>query len=141
MIARHLPVLQIVVPLIAAPLCVLLRGARTTWAFALGVSWTTFGISVALLTRVLQDGVLRYELGGWAVPWGIEYRVDALSAFVLLFVSFIGALVLTYAPRSVAQEIPESRHYLFYATYLLCLTGLLGLSSADVAKLREEGVV
>ena len=26
-------------------------------------------------------------LGGWAPPWGIEYRVDLLNAFVLMLVS------------------------------------------------------
>ena len=30
-------------------------------------------------------------------------------------------------PASVDAEIPISKHYLFYATYLLCLTGLLGI--------------
>ena len=46
---------------------------------------------------------------------------------MLLFVSGIGAVVLTYAPRSLAREIPRDRHYLFCAAYLLCLTGLLGI--------------
>jgi multicomponent Na+:H+ antiporter subunit D len=125
---QHLPILQIVVPLLAAPLCVLLRRPRLVYTLALGAGWATFGVSVALLVRVLEVGSLSYMLGGWAAPWGIEYRVDALNAFVLLFVSGIGALVLTYAPRSVEREIPLARHYLFYATYLLCVTGLLGIA-------------
>ena len=66
-------------------------------------------------------------MGGWVAPWGIEYRVDTLSAFVLLFVSGIGATVLSYAPLSVDREIPRNLHYLFYTEYLLCLTGLLGI--------------
>lgn len=125
---EQLPVLQIVLPMIAAPICVLLRRRSLVLPFAQAVAWATFGISVALLGRVLDEGVIRYALGGWPVPWGIEYRVDALSSFVLLFVSGIGAIVLTYAPRSLSAEIPESRHYLFCAAYLLCLTGLLGIA-------------
>jgi multicomponent Na+:H+ antiporter subunit D len=127
-IQEHLPILQIILPLMAAPLCVLLRRPNLSLAFSMIVAWTTFGLAVAILIRVLEVGVLRYGLGGWAAPWGIEYRVDALSAFVLLFVSAVGAIVLTYAPRSIAREIPKDRHYLFCAVYLLCLTGLLGIT-------------
>jgi len=125
---EHLPALQIVIPLISAPLCVVLRRRRAAYLVALAVSWGAFAIAVALLREVLRLGVVSYAMGGWAAPWGIEYRIDMLGAFVLLFVSGIGALVLSYAPPSVAREIPEDRHYLFYATYMLCLTGLLGIS-------------
>ena len=128
MIQHHLPVLQVVVPLLAAPLCVILRRRGLVLGFAIAVCWLTFGLSIELLRQVLELGVVRYELGGWSVPWGIEYRVDALSAFVLLFVSGIGALVLTYAPRSLVAEVPAGRQYLFCAIYLLCLTGLLGIA-------------
>ena len=128
MIQQNLPVLQIIVPLIAAPLCVLLRRRSLVIGFTIGICWLVFGMSLALLERVLTDGVIQYQLGGWAAPWGIEYRIDLLSGFVLLFVSAIGALVMTYSPRSIASEIPEGRHYLFCTVYLLCLTGLLGIA-------------
>ncbi|MCG8469203.1 MAG: monovalent cation/H+ antiporter subunit D family protein [Gemmatimonadetes bacterium] len=124
----QLPPLQIVIPLVAAPICVLLRNRVVTLGFAIAVCWATFGVSVALLDRVLASGAIVYEMGGWAAPWGIEYRIDALNAFVLLFVSGIGAIVLTFAPRSMGDEIPASRQYLFCAVYLLCLTGLLGIA-------------
>ncbi len=128
MMGGHLPVLQVIIPLIAAPLCIILRRRALVLPFAIGVCWVTFAASVALLGDVLATGTITYELGGWSAPWGIEYRVDALSAFLLLFVSGLGALVLTYAPRSLADEIPASRHYLFCTLYLLCLTGLLGIA-------------
>ena len=127
MIEEHLPILQIIVPLMAAPLCLLLRRKTVVLGFSLAVCWSVFALAVLLLWRVLEAGVIRYELGGWSAPWGIEYRVDALSAFVLLFVSGIGAIVLSFGPRSLAREIPGDRQYLFCATYLLCLTGLLGI--------------
>ena len=127
-IQAQLPVLQVVIPLLAAPLCIILRRRSLVLPFATGVCWLTFLVSVFLLGDVLEAGVISYELGGWAAPWGIEYRVDALAAFVLLFVSGIAALVLTWAPRSLNDEIPASRHYLFCTLYLLCVTGLLGIA-------------
>ena len=127
MIAAHYPVLQIVIPLIAAPLCVLVRRGTWSWLLAVAASWICLYISVQLLLQVMASGPISYELGGWAAPWGIEYRVDSVNAFVLLIVSSISAIAAPYAYRSVIQEIPDERHYLFYSAYLLCLTGLLGI--------------
>ena len=130
MIALHLPALQVVIPLIASPLCVLLRRGALAWALTLVVSWLTFGIAAMLLTRVLAQypEPVSYALGGWLAPWGIEYRIDAVNAFVLLLVSAISAVVLPYARESVAHEVPARQHHLFYTLYLLCLTGLLGIT-------------
>jgi len=127
-IAQHFPALQVVVPLIAAPLCVLLRGARLAWAIALGVSWFMVYVAGSLLARALDEGVISYALGSWEPPWGIEYRVDPLNAFLLVLVSLVGALVISYSRESVDHEVRREQHYLFYAAYLLCLAGLLGIA-------------
>ena len=127
MIATHLPALQIVLPLIAAPLCLLLRRGALAWALSLIVSLAALVIAAMLLAQVLDSGPISYELGGWEPPWGIEYRVDVLNAFVLLIVAAVGAVTLPYARRSVAQEVPESMQGGFYTALLLCLTGLLGV--------------
>ena len=71
---------------------------------------------------------MTYHLGGWAAPWGIEYRIDTLSVYMLLIVSGIGAAVITYSPLSISREIEREQHHLFYSAYLLCLTGLLGIT-------------
>ncbi len=85
-------------------------------------------VSTLLLLRVLADGPISYHLGSWPPPWGIEYRVDVANAFVLLLVTFINAVILPYARRSVAREIPEDRVAWFYAAYLLSFAGLLGIA-------------
>ncbi len=127
MIEQHLPVLIVVLPLIAAPLCVFLFNRTLVYLFALAACWTTFGMSVFLLAKVLQTGPFSYELGNWPAPYGIEYVVDYFSSFVMMFVAGIGAIVLTYAPRSLNDEIEPSRHYLVHPMYLLCMTGMLGI--------------
>ncbi len=127
MIESQLPILLIVMPLFAAPLCVLLGHRKLAYLLALVVTWCTFAISVALMAKVNASGPIHYDLGNWKPPYGIEYVVDLLSGFVMLFVSGMGAIVMTYAPPTVDKEIAKSKHALFYATYLLCLTGLLGI--------------
>ena len=128
MIAAQLPALQVIITLIAAPTCLVLRNARAAWAIALLASWSAFLVAILLLDQVLAQGVISYKLGGWSPPWGIEYRIDALNAFVLLIVSGIGAVVIPFAARSVPRELPADRITLFYIAYLLCLTGLLGIT-------------
>ena len=128
MIAANLPVLQVVVPLVAAPLCVLLRHPGLVWVFATLTCWASFAISIALLVQIGAGGAISYELGGWAVPWGIEYRVDTVNVFVLLIVSGIAALVMPYARASVDAEVPREKHALFYTMMLLAVTGLLGIT-------------
>ncbi len=129
----HLPVLLIVVPLLAAPLCVLLRHRTLTWALSLLAAWSVLGMAVLLLLRVLDAGLISYELGGWAAPWGIELRIDTVNAYVLVLVALIGAVVLLYAPASIAAEIPLEQHHLFYTAYLLSFVGLLGIAATGDA--------
>ena len=45
----QLPALQVIVPLIAAPLCLLLRHRLLVYPFALAVAWGTFAMALALL--------------------------------------------------------------------------------------------
>lgn len=127
-LSQHLPILLVIVPLIAAPIAVLIRREFPVWTLALAVSWITFLIALALLTRVMDEGTIIYLLGDWATPWGIEYRIDEISALMAVIVTAIGAVVMPYARRSVLAEIPADRIYLFYAMVLLCLSGLLGIT-------------
>ena len=123
----QLPILLIVVPLIAAPLCVLIGNRKAVYAFSLVVAWATFAMALLLVNDVSVNGPIRYEIGGWSPNYGIEYVVDPLSGFVMTFITGIAAIVLTYAGPGMNREIPKSHQYLFCPMYLLCMTGLLGM--------------
>lgn len=123
----HLPILQVILPLLAAPLCLFLKRPKLVWLFACVVTALTFTISVLLVQQVTSTGAISYELGGWAPPWGIEYRIDALNAFVIMVVSGLSAVVLLAARTSLENELSSNRQTYFYALYLLSLTGMLGI--------------
>ena len=123
----HLPILQVIVPLMAAPLCLFLTRPRLVWLFAIFISGLAFLISSLLLQQVMTSGTIIYELGGWEAPWGIEYRIDQLNAFLLLIISAISTVVLFAADTSIRKEIPADRHTLFYILYLLSLAAMLGI--------------
>lgn len=128
MILLHeLPALQVVIPLVTAPLCMLVRRGKPAWLLALLATWAAFMVSTALLGDVIHMGPLSYAMGNWQPPMGIEYRVDTLNAFILFIITGIASICMLFALRSVEVEVAPEKQALFYCTYLLCLTGLLGI--------------
>lgn len=123
----HLPVLQVLLPLLAAPLCALLRSGRAAWVVFLAASAGSLACAILLLEKTTGGETVRYALGGWAPPAGIEYAVDAANAYVLVLVSLIAVVVAVYARRSIEAEIEPRRVYLYYTCLCLCLAGLLGI--------------
>lgn len=124
---NHISLLLVVIPLIAAPIVAILPNRRLPWLITLIITFVCAVLASIQLWSVLNSGAISYDLGGWAPPWGIEYRIDALNAFIALIVAAIAAITLPYALLSVEKEIPQHQIALFYSAFLLCLTGLLGI--------------
>ena len=111
----------------------LVERPRAAWGVALAAAWLSFAAAVVLAVQVNDTGTISYELGGWAPPWGIEYRIDTLGSYVLLIVTVIAALVMVAARESVAREVPESLIARFYAALMLAFAGLVGIvATGDV---------
>ena len=62
-IATHLPALQVVLPLLAAPLTVLLRRPGLAFLVAVAASWCALAIALALVLQVHGSGVISYPIG------------------------------------------------------------------------------
>jgi len=128
----HLPALQVVVPMLSAPLIVMLQPRGLAWAGATAATIVSFCIAVTLTLAVLDGQTLAYEMGGWPAPYGIALSVDALSALMLLVITGAGAAALLAAKPSIDQQIESQRQPMFYAAWLLALSGLVGIVvSAD----------
>lgn len=78
------------------------------------------------LFAVVSQGDLRYHLGGWPPPIGIEVVLDPLAAFMATLITGMGLVVMIYARPSLLQEVPD-RIVPLYALALLLLTGLTGI--------------
>lgn len=133
MLSYHLSALQVVIPLLAAPLCAIIRRPGITWLIALVVGIASSINSIAILLHINRFGEIVYSLGGWAAPFGIEYRIDSANALILLIISFIFLLGIIYAPASIKSEVPEQSRGWLYTAWILCFTGLSGITiSGDV---------
>ncbi|WP_282701807.1 monovalent cation/H+ antiporter subunit D family protein [Streptomyces sp. CC219B] len=124
----QLPALQVAVPLLCAPLCVLLRSRTVAWLLFLTAALSSLACAAWLTERVDEAGTLRYAMGDWQAPYGIEFVVNGFNTPVLLLVSLSAAVVAVYGRRSVADELDARRGTLLYACLCLCLAGLLGLA-------------
>ncbi len=130
--SQHLPALQVIVPLLSAPLVLLLRPRGLAWAASTAASLFAFAIAIVLALGVLDDRSFSYRMGGWPAPYGIELGVDAFSALVLLVVTGASTLALIAGRGGLDSEIGTERQPLFYAAWLLALAGLVGIPvSAD----------
>lgn len=125
--------LQVVLPLIAAPLCVLFGNKQVSWSIATIVTWGAFAIAILLFYQVHYHGPMRYAMGNWLPPVGIELKVNAVNSYILILVSAIGSVLMPFAYKSIQKELDEHKHAAFYATYLLCFTGLLGITITNDA--------
>ncbi len=122
---EQLPVLVVVVPLLTAPLLVLLRAPAAVRILSLLAAAASTAAAVTLALTV--EAPISYHLGGWPPPIGIEYRVTQATAFVLALVTTIATFSLLLGARGTRSEVTNGRTHLFYAAFLLCLAGLLGM--------------
>ncbi len=126
-ITPHLPALQVVVPILSAPIVLLLRPKGMAWAMTTVTSLMAFCIAIAIVSGVQQGQVFNYLMGSWSAPYGIELSIDSFSAIILLVVTGASALVLIGARRSIDAQIESHRQPFFYAAWLLVLSGLAGI--------------
>jgi multicomponent Na+:H+ antiporter subunit D len=124
----HLPVLIVVLPLAASVIVPLVALASVKSAFTVScLAFVAAAVASCLaLSHALAHGVLRYELGGWAPPWGIEYVVDPLSGGMAALISLVAVCVAVYAGPQVSGG-SGARSGMFHGLFLLLVAGLLGI--------------
>jgi len=130
MITEHFPILVIVIALVAA-YTTFLAGwidRRYCYPIALGTIAVQFSISLYLLWEVVTTGTIHYDLGNWLPPWGIEYVIDRLNAYVLVILLLLALLACVYSKRSIEKEIEEKKTVSFYVVFLLLVAGVCGIT-------------
>jgi multicomponent Na+:H+ antiporter subunit D len=131
-LVEHLPALIVVISMLSA-FTILIVGWWNKNACPF-ISIVTIIIQLVMsffvLHYVITTGAIYYWLGGWQPPWGIEYAVDALNAYVLVIVLLLGLLCAIHSVRSIGYELPDParKKASFYSLYQLFITGLCGVT-------------
>ncbi len=130
--SNQLIVSLVVLPILAAavPPLASLRYDRVGWAVATATALGHAAIAGALAWTVWTDGVVRYAVGGFVAPYGIELVADGLTVLVAVLISAVSLGVLAYARHAG----PHTNT--FYSQFLLLVAGLSGMAvTGDVFNL------
>ena len=87
-------------------------------------SLSLFVLSLFSLLLVKENTVLVYRLGGWIPPIGIAMVLDGLSAFMLVTVNLVAAVVAVYSINYMERYTDKWK---FYTLFLLMLAGMNGV--------------
>ncbi len=98
----------LLIPLATALLAALLYRRETARrAVSLTGALLLLPASLLLLLEVERSGRLSLAMGGWPLPYAIEFAADRLSAAMVLITAVLGAAVLLYQ-TSRADPAPET---------------------------------
>ena len=114
---------------ISGSLLIVLTGLRNhSLAQPIATLTALLGAVAALygLMGVAVDDAIRYSFGGWAPPIGIEFVLDGVSAFFLLVINSVAALVLLHSAGTYRETLSE-KTTAYYALTMLLLLGLNGM--------------
>jgi multicomponent Na+:H+ antiporter subunit D len=117
--------------IITALLSAFLKGRARTLVNLSG-SFLLFISAVVLLLEVSEYGRQSVALGGWPLPYAIEFTADGLSAALVLLVAFINLLVMIY--QSDWHELPE-RSGLYPLLHCLIASTIATIMAADLFNL------
>lgn len=121
------PAFIIVLPLLIGAITAILPSRGLAWWAAFIVTVLCTITAFGLLLQVYFEGASLYTMGGWDPPHGISLVIDALSAPVLLLIAAIAVVTVVYAMPATIAEIEPKKRAPFYAAFLLCLAGLMGM--------------
>jgi multicomponent Na+:H+ antiporter subunit D len=74
-------------------------------------------VSVGLLARVWQSGIVAVQVGNWPAPFGITLVADLFSAIMVVLTGLVGLAVAVYSLFSL-DRARESFGY--YPLYQVC---------------------
>ena len=126
-IIANLPALVVAIPLLLSPVAAMTTVAGLAWLLAVLGSGAAFLCALLLQGAVTGGESFSYFLGNWPPPWGIEFVVDAPSAFTVLVMSGLAFVATLFARTALLAEIAEADAGKAYAAWLLACGGLSGL--------------
>ncbi len=124
---EHGAAFLIAVPLILAAVTAILPSRKLAWWTTTFMTLVLVVAAIALAQYELNNGLMLYELGGWAPPHGISLIIDALSAPVLVLIAAMALITMLYAMPATIAEIEPKKQAPFYAAFLLAMAGLMGM--------------
>lgn len=120
----NLIVLPMVLPLLVGVLLVffksrlILQRVLTLLLFIINI-----GISIVILYKIEQNGILSLHFGGWLPPFGISFVADSFAMLLVLTANIVSFVCVFYAFGSLG---PKKEKLYFYPFVLFMVAGVNG---------------
>lgn len=120
---NHFMVLPIVIPMLTAMTCLLLgeKGLMAKRVLGLLGVLATLGTAIFMFQTAFDGSIVVYGMGGWAVPYGIVFVLDRLSATMVLLTNVLALFAYLYAIQG-----PDTKGPYFHFLFLMQITGVNG---------------
>jgi multicomponent Na+:H+ antiporter subunit D len=122
---EHLPIFLLITPLLSGLIISLISISSKTEKIQKIITFISLSFPFLYLTLLFQDlsdGVIEYNIGGWAKPYAITLVVDDLAFALLVITSIITFLSFIYSLKCMRET---GGKFCFF--YLLMITGLYGI--------------
>ncbi len=130
--------LMIALPLLGAAILLIGGKATNSWgpALAVGLSWASFGVGVAMIVQLAgmpeEERALSVQLWDWVSAGSLSVNVglllDPLSLAFVMLITFVGSLIHVYSLGYMSHDKDKRR---FFAYLNLFVAAMLILVLAD----------
>ena len=120
---NHFMVFPIVIPMLTAMVCLLFGQSGLAAKRGVGLLGVLGTLATALyMFATAYDGtMIVYGMGGWAVPYGIVFVLDRLSATMVLLTNVLALFAYLYAING-----PDTKGPYFHFLFCMQITGVNG---------------
>jgi len=114
----------ILIPLLSAALLLLLRRWENVvrWGGVVS-SFALLAASIVLLLRVVAEGPVAVQIGGWEAPFGITLVADLLSAAMVLITGIVAVAVTIYGLAEIDRREGWHGHHTLVQALLAGVCG------------------
>jgi multicomponent Na+:H+ antiporter subunit D len=133
----NLPALLFVIPFLTAVALPLIGLFRKHWCRSVALASLSMMhvMSLMALNHTLEMGPIRYPLGGWLPPIGIEWRLDGFSGLAMVLISLVALVAVVYAGPGVRTTLAHKAAHV-YTLVMLLISALTGMvMTADLFNL------
>ncbi|HEX5564266.1 MAG TPA: Na+/H+ antiporter subunit D [Sporosarcina sp.] len=121
---NNIVAMPMVIPLLTGIILVFLRHYTKTQRFLSILSMiATVAVSLVILHRIQQEGILRLDFGGWLPPYGILFVADSFAMLLVVTASLVTGILLIYAFSSIGKQY---EHMFFYPFVFFLVAGVNG---------------
>ncbi len=119
----QLTILPIILPLITAVLSIIARENRFRDFISISGSIAYFILIISIASKVLAQGTVTYQAGGWPAPFGVTFIVDSLSLFMLLITATVSLAANLYSVSHIDSVGKASGFYAFFHFMVMGMSG------------------